>query len=176
MGFGRPLSSYDPGRASYLLGEFAPALACLAESANRPVDDWTADGEVAAARRATTIAAGTLPEGTVAAQRTTIAGTSNGAAAVRFTANWYCTTELEPAWDLAPTGWKVRVRGDAPLDVALPFSVAPEDLGSYTPAYTANRPVNAIPYVCAASPGILATTDLPPITPAGPRPIVGAAR
>ena len=37
------------------------------------------------------------------------------------------------------------------------------------PAYTANRPVNAIPYVCAAAPGILATADLPPITPAGPR-------
>ena len=39
---------------------------------------------------------------------------------------------------------------------------------SFTPAFTANRPVNAIPYVCAAPPGILSTTDLPPITPAGP--------
>jgi len=28
--------------------------------------------------------------------------------------------------------------------------------------------VNAIPYVCAAPPGILTTTDLPIITPAGP--------
>ena len=68
----------------------------------------------------------------------------------------------------APTGWRVRVRGDAPFDVEISFPVPLDDLGSFTPALTANRPVNAIPYVCAAAPGILATTDLPPITPAGP--------
>ena len=73
----------------------------------------------------------------------------------------------EPAWELRPTGWRVRIDGDAPFDVALPFPVAVEELGAFTPAYTANRPVNAVPYVCAAAAGILATTDLPPITPAG---------
>jgi 4-hydroxy-tetrahydrodipicolinate reductase len=88
---------------------------------------------------------------------------------VRFTASWYCTPDVEPAWDLRPTGWRVRVRGDAPLDVELPFPIPLEDLGAYTPAYTANRPVNAIPYVCAAPPGILTTEDLPVITPAGPK-------
>ena len=75
---------------------------------------------------------------------------------------------MDPAWDLRPTGWRVHVRGDAPFDVDLAFPVPLDDLGSITPAYTANRPVNAIPYVCAARPGILTTTDLPPITPAGP--------
>ena len=49
-------------------------------------------------------------------------------------------------------------------------------LASFTPAYTANRPVNAIPYVVAARPGILSTTDLPPITPAGPRGYEGDQR
>jgi len=33
-----------------------------------------------------------------------------------------------------------------------------------------NRPVNAIPCVCAAPPGILSITDLPPILPCGPDP------
>jgi hypothetical protein len=28
--------------------------------------------------------------------------------------------------------------------------------------------VNAVPYVCAAAPGILGSADLPPVTPAGP--------
>ena len=41
-------------------------------------------------------------------------------------------------------------------------------MGATTPGYTANRPVNAVPYVCAAAPGILSTSDLPPIIPAGP--------
>ncbi len=60
------------------------------------------------------------------------------------------------------------MRGDAPLDVDLTFPVPLDDLASFTPAYTANRPVNAIPYVCAAPAGILSTVDLPPITTAGP--------
>jgi 4-hydroxy-tetrahydrodipicolinate reductase len=75
---------------------------------------------------------------------------------------------VEPAWDLGPTGWRVRVRGDAALDVTIGFPIPVEELGAFTPALTANRPVNAIPYVCAAPPGMLSTADLPPITPAGP--------
>ena len=169
MGFGRPIDGFDTSRASYLLAEFGPPLALLADAAGRPTDDWTCAGEVAAARHDTALAAGDLPAGTVAAQRTTIVGSSAGEPVVKFTASWYCTPDVEPAWDLRPTGWRVQVRGDAPFDVELPFPIPLEELGAHTPAYTANRPVNAIPYVCAAPPGILTTTDLPHITPAGPR-------
>ncbi len=70
-------------------------------------------------------------------------------------------------WDLRPTDWHLRMHGDAPLDVQLDFPVELDDLASVTPAYTANGPVNAVPFVCAAAPGILSTTDLVPITPAG---------
>jgi 2,4-diaminopentanoate dehydrogenase len=169
MGFGRPLESFDARRSSYLLGEFGPPLGALMDAAGNPVDEWQCVGEVAAARDATSIVAGDIDAGSVAAQRTTITGRRGGADVVRFTASWYCTADLDPAWDLLPTGWRVRVRGEAPLDVQLEFPIALEDLGSFTPAYTANRPVNSIPYVCAAPPGILATADLPPIVPAGPR-------
>ena len=51
MGFGRPLDSYNPaGRAEHLLGEFGPPLGELMEAAGVPVDEWTSEGEVAAAR------------------------------------------------------------------------------------------------------------------------------
>jgi 4-hydroxy-tetrahydrodipicolinate reductase len=166
MGFGKPLASYNPKRAEYLRREFGPALGDLAAAAGRPVDGWESRGEVAATRHDTSIVAGEVAAGTIGAQRTTIVGTSGGAEVVRFSANWYCTDDLDPAWDLRATGWRVRVRGDAPLDVELAFPIPLDDLGSFTPAYTANRPVNAIPYVCAAPPGILATADLPPFLPA----------
>jgi 4-hydroxy-tetrahydrodipicolinate reductase len=169
MGFGKPIDSFDPSRSSFLLGEFGPPLGVVAQAAGRPIDEWTCSGEVAAARRTTSILAGEIIEGTVAAQRTVITGISGGAEVVRFTPTWYCTAELEPAWDLRPTGWRVRVHGDAPLDVELGFPIALDDLASFTPGYTANRPVNAIPFVCAAAPGILSTADLPPITPASLR-------
>jgi 4-hydroxy-tetrahydrodipicolinate reductase len=169
MGFGKPLDSYHAGRAQYLLGAFGPALGALADAAGRPVDAWNVAGEVAAARTDTKIVAGKLPAGTIAAQRTTITGTSDGDEVVRFRANWYCTADVEPAWELRPTGWRLQLRGDAPFDVDLPFPIPLEDLGAHTPAYTGIRPVNAIPYVCAAAPGIVDTRDLPPIVPAGPR-------
>jgi len=44
-----------------------------------------------------------------------------------------------------------------------------DELASFVPAFNANGPVNAIPYVCAAPPGILTTEDLPHILPRGPR-------
>lgn len=168
MGFGRPPEAFNPNRSSHLLAAFSPSLELLAAAADRPIESWTCHGEVAAATRDVTLAAGELAAGTVGAQRTVLTGSSGGSVAVKFTANWYCTTDLDPAWELGATGWRVQVHGDAPMDVALPFPIPLDDLGAYTPGYTANPPVNAIPYVYAAAPGILATTDLPPITPAGP--------
>jgi 4-hydroxy-tetrahydrodipicolinate reductase len=168
MGFGRPLDRYSPRRAEYLLGEFGPALGELAVAAGWQVDDWRAEGSVAAARVDTTIVAGTIKAGTVGAQRNMLVGSSGGRDVVRFTCNWYCTEDLDPAWELGETGWRVRVDGDAPFDVRLPFPVPVEDLNDFTPAYTANRPVNAIPYVVAARPGIVSARELPPILPTGP--------
>ena len=170
MGFGRPIDSFDPRRANYLLGEFQPSLAALANAAGLAIDDWVCRGEVAAAREDTKILAGEIQAGTIAGQRTVIVGRHAGADAVQFIATWFCTTDLEPTWELRATGWRVRVDGEAPFDVDMAFPIRLEDLAAFTPAYTANRPVNAIPYVCEAAPGILGTQDLPPITPAGPRP------
>ncbi len=168
MGFSKSPSDFDQMRSTRLLAEFGPSLGVLAEAAARPVDTWSCTGEVAVASRAITIAAGEIPAGTVAAQRTSITGLSGGSEAVRFTANWFCTQELDPAWDLLPTGWRVSVRGDAPLELEIEFPVELDDFGAVMPGLTGNRPVNAIPYVCAAPPGVLTTADLPPITPAGP--------
>ncbi len=39
-------------------------------------------------------------------------------------------------------------------------------MGETTPGYTANRAVNAVPYVCTARPGIRTTVDLPQVIPA----------
>jgi len=49
------------------------------------------------------------------------------------------------------------------------FPVPLDELASFVPAFNANGPVNAIPYVGAAPPGILTTEDLPHIVPRGPR-------
>jgi 4-hydroxy-tetrahydrodipicolinate reductase len=168
MGYGADPAAFDPRRYSHLLASFSPSLRTLARAAGRDVDDWTCDGEVAVAGHDVTIAAGTIPAGRVAAQRTRVVGSTAGEDVVSFVATWYCTDDLDPAWDLGATGWRVHVRGDAPMTADLPFPVPAEQLGELTPGYTANPPVNAVPYVVEAAPGILRGVDLPPMVPGGP--------
>ena len=163
MGFGRPPAAFDEGRLSHGRTSFGPSLRLVADALGLPLDDIEASGEVALASRTVEIAAGTLEAGTVAAQRMTVAGMRDGRPLLRFRAHWYCTTELDPAWDLSATGWRVTVEGDAPLDVDLRFAVPIERMGDVSPGYTAHRAVNAVPVVCAAPPGIRTTVDLPQV-------------
>jgi hypothetical protein len=163
MGFGRAPAAFDEGRLSHGRTSFGPSLRLVAETLGLPLDDIEASGEVALAARTVEIAAGTLEAGTVAAQRLTVAGMRDGRPLLRFRAHWYCTTELDPAWDLSATGWRVTVEGDAPLDVDLRFSVPIERMGDVSPGYTAHRAVNAVPVVCGAAPGIRTSVDLPQV-------------
>ncbi len=153
--------------ASYLHNEFVPSLSMLADAAGLTVEGSSARGEVAAARQDTSIVAGTIKAGTVAAQRFIIAVHSGGEEMVRLDQYAYVTKDMEPAWDIRKVGWRVRMNGDAPFDADLAFPVPPDKIGEFVPAYNANLPVNAIPYVCAAAPGILAPEDLPPSSPVG---------
>jgi 4-hydroxy-tetrahydrodipicolinate reductase len=165
MGYGRDLSTFDPRRYTFGVTSFGPSLHLVADTLGIPLDDVTADGEVATAKHDVTIAAGTIPAGTVAAQRMTVSGIRDGQVRLRFRATWYCTTDLEPAWDVRATGWHIAVDGDAPLDIDMRFDVPLERMGETSPAYTANRAVNAVGVVCEAPPGIQTTVDLPVITP-----------
>jgi 4-hydroxy-tetrahydrodipicolinate reductase len=164
LGFGKPLSSFAPDhRKDHLLGEYQPPLAVLADIAGLAIDEWAVEGEAAGAREDLQIVAGEIKAGTAAAQRVVIIGRAAGADRIRFTQYVFVATDVEPDWDIQPTGWRVRVHGDAPFDVKMAFPVPIEELASVVPAFNANGPVNAIPYVCAAPPGILTTEDLPHI-------------
>jgi len=167
MGFRADPASFDPNRSAHLLASFSPSLRTIGRAAGREIDDWSSHGEVAVAARDVRIAAGEIPAGTVAAQRTRVVGSADGTEVVSFIATWYCSRELDADWDLGATGWRVSVLGDAPLTADLPFPVPTEQLGEYTPGYTANGPVNAIPYVVEAAPGILRASALPPMVPGG---------
>ena len=167
MGFGHPAHEFPPERFAYGAYSFGPSMRLVAEAVGLPIDSVTSTGEVAVTPEKLTIAAGTLDAGTVAGQRLIVTGTHAGRPLMTFTATWYCTEDLEPAWTVPGwDGWKIHVEGDAPLDVDIRFAIPPERMGEMTPGYTANRPVNAIPSVCAAPPGIRTTVDLPQIIPA----------
>ncbi len=165
MGFGTDPAAFDRRRFGHGAVAFGPSLGALADAVSLPLDGVESTGEVATARRTVEIAAGVIEAGTVAAQRMIVSGMRNGEPLLRFRATWYCAADLEPAWDLRETGWHVLLQGDLPLEVDLRFPVPAEEWGATSPGVTAHRAVNAIPYVCAAPPGVRTTAELPQIIP-----------
>ncbi len=164
MGFGRDPSTFDPrGVELHGAAAFGGSLGVVADALGLPLDEVVASGEVAVARHAVEIAAGRIEAGTIGAERMNVTGMRQGRALLRFSANWYLTTDVEPNWDLRETGWHLLVEGDVPLDVHIRFPVPPDEWAATSPGVTAHRPVNAIPSVCAAEPGIRTIVDLPPI-------------
>ena len=166
MGFGRAPDSFDPrGVEQHGGASFAGSLSTVADALSLPLDDVVARGQVAVARHEVEVAAGPILAGTIAAQRLEVTGIHRGRPLLTFCANWYLTAEVEPAWQLRETGWRILVEGDTPLDVGIYFPVPPDAWAATSPGLTAHRPVNAVPYVCAARPGIVTSLELPQIIP-----------
>jgi len=163
MGFGQDPSAFDPGRWAHGAVAFGPSLRLVGEALGMPLESVESAGEFATAVRDVEIAAGTVPAGSVAAQRMTVIGRRNGEELISFSATWYCTTEIDAAWDLREGGWRVTVDGDCPLEIDIRLAIPLERMAETTPGYTANRAVNAVPVVCEAAPGIRTSIDLPQV-------------
>jgi hypothetical protein len=165
MGFGGDPAAFDARRFGHLAHAFGPSLSVLADAIGLPIDAIESSGEVAVAAHDVEIAAGTVEAGSVAAQRPIVTALRDGEPLMRFRANWYVTTDLEPAWDLRETGWRVQALGDTPIDLEIRFPVDPAHYAEVSPAFTAHPAVNAVATVCAAAPGIRTTFDLPKVIP-----------
>lgn len=164
MGFNQaPNQAACDARAQYLKAGFGASLEIVADALGLSLDSIEAVGEVACARRDTKIAAGVIEAGKVAAQRTTVTGMRNGKPLCSFSANWFCSLDIEADWNLRSNGWSIRVDGDTPLDLSIGFPVPIERWAETSPGLTAHRAVNAVPYVCDAAPGIRTSIELPQI-------------
>lgn len=94
--------------------------------------------------------------------RLTVSGLRDGQPVLTFRATWYCTPDLDPAWDTRVSGWHLTVDGDAPLDIDIRFPVPLDQMASVFPAYTANRGERG-PVRVRRAPGVHTTADLPQI-------------
>ena len=165
MGFGGDPGKFSARRFGHIADSFGPSLSALADAIGLPIDAIEPGGAVAVATRDVEIAAGTVEAGTVAAQRPIATCLRDGKPLLRFQANWYVTRDLEPAWDLRETGWRVQVLGDTPLNVEITFPVEPERYPQVSPGLTAHPAVNAVPVVCDAAPGLRTTSELARVIP-----------
>jgi len=167
MGFGRqPGNKFDPNLLAHISHGFEQSVNLVAKALNVPVDGFEVLGETASAKERFLLPGGTpIEKGTIAAQRICVSGMRKGKAIIRYRLNWYCTTSVDQDWDLRRSGWRLLIEGETPIDINVTFPVGRDQVSSSMAAITAYRVINAVPYVCAAAPGIRTTADLPNIVP-----------
>jgi 4-hydroxy-tetrahydrodipicolinate reductase len=167
MRFGRqPGGEFDPQLLAHISHGFEQSVNVIAKGLGLTLDGLDVFGETANARDRFLLPGGTpIEKGRVAAQRITVSGMLNGKPIIRYRLNWYCCTDVDKDWDLRRSGWRVLIDGETPIDVNVTFPVAKGEVPRAMAAITAYRVINAVPYVCAAEPGICTTTDLPNIIP-----------
>lgn len=161
LDFGKDPASLDPHAPVGTAMSSPPSLSMTAAALGLPLDEITTGRSYALATERTTIAAGTIEAGTVAAMRMEITGLRNGKPLIRRRSTWYVTRDIDQDWDLRDTGLHYLIEGDLPLDVMVKFPVSDEEYPKISPGMTAHPVVNAVPYVCAAAPGIRHTDELP---------------
>jgi 4-hydroxy-tetrahydrodipicolinate reductase len=167
MRFGRqPGEKFDPHILAHIAHGFVQSVGTIAKGLGLTLDGMDISGETANAAARFLLPGGTpIEKGTVAAQRITVAGMLCGKPVIRYRINWYCCTNVDENWDLRPSGWRLLIEGETPVEANITFPVAGEKLSPAMAAITAYRVINAVPYICAAKPGICTMLDLPNIAP-----------
>ncbi|MEU1980630.1 dihydrodipicolinate reductase [Nocardia sp. NPDC019395] len=114
---------------------------------------------------------GTIDPGQVAAQRFHWEAVVGEEVVVRIGVNWLMGQQnLDPPWDLGAAGerFEIEIEGDPGTFVTIKGWQSepgdPPDRKNPGIAATAAHCVNAIPYVCAAEPGIRTSVELPMVT------------
>ena len=110
-----------------------------------------------------------------AAQRFRWQGTVDGDPVITAAVNWLMGEEhLDPPWDFGPEGQRFEIAFDADPPLSVTFhGIHPATLDEGIErnagiVATAMHCVNAVPYVCAADPGIKTYLDLPLIAGRAP--------
>lgn len=112
------------------------------------------------------VAAGVIEAGTVGAVRFETIGVVDGRDAIVIEHVNRMADDVAPDWPTSSRDGTYRVvfEGDPGLTCELQMG-RPEDFSDQGMIATAMRVVNAIPYVCAAPPGLVTSADLPPTLP-----------
>jgi len=148
---------------------FRQSLCMVADELGFDLDDQLrTTHEMAVATAPIDSPIGPIQPGTVAAQRFRWEATVDGTPVVTAAVNWLMGQEhLDPPWTFGPGGerFEVEVTGDPSCLTTFkklhPETVAAGLVRNPGVVATAMHCVNAIPYVCAARPGLCTYLDLP---------------
>lgn len=161
--FGARPEEVDPNEPIGTAVSTPPTLRMMAEALGLRIDEIVSKRDFALTNSAVELQAGTVPAGTIGAVRMEITGFCEGKPVVTRRTIWHVTKDIDADWDLRDDGIHYLVEGDVPLDVMIRISASAEQLADVQGSITANPVVNAVPYACAAAPGIRETSELPTV-------------
>lgn len=157
MGFGKTKDEFAAHVERYsfwLTGLFRENIQLIADCLGVELDEITATTEQAYAESDLAPAAGAVLTGTVAGQHWEWAGMRNGKKLIVHETIWRVHASVAPQW---PTGdHSVVIEGQPRMKIELGSRWINDGLLA-----TGMHAVNAIPYVCDASPGVKTLLDLP---------------
>jgi len=175
VGFGRPIDDPDlPAMAAHGTAVFAEAVRLVADALGVELDDVRCDAEFAQTTADLDLGSWTIPAGCVAGVAASWKGLIGETVVVELNVRWRKGTTLRPDWQIAQDGWVIRIDGLPTVTANIGF-LPPPDFEAETMAdfmrlghvMTAMPPINAIPAVVAAAPGIATYTDLAMVLPRG---------
>ena len=170
MMFGKtPEQAASSGMADLLGHGFCQSIDMIADAMGWALDpEKHVIHETAVATAPIDTPVGVLEPGTVAAQRFRWQGTVDGDPVITAAVNWLMGEEhLDPPWDFGREGQRFEIAFDADPPLSVTFhGIHPATLDEGIErnagiVATAMHCVNAVPYVCAADPGIKTYLDLP---------------
>lgn len=164
LGFGKTprerVTHLDPETQRYGLGYFE-TLDMIAAMLGTELDSKEAFVEPAVLTRDLDLGWVNYAAGTAGGQRRTYRGYRGGRPVIELAICWTMSDDaLDPQWT-DPKGFSVVIEGEPRVDATIRFGNPGEDVMTVLMDSTAVAAVNAIPFLCAAQPGVISPIDLP---------------
>ncbi len=155
-------------------GVFGEAVRMVADALGIELDEVRCDAEYAQTTEDLDLGSWTIPAGGVAGVSASWKGIVSGVTRVEINVRWRKGQTLEPDWKIEQDGWVIEVAGRPTVTMKVGFLPPPDFEATTLEEFmvlghimTATPPINAIPAVVAAAPGIVTYNDLPLILPRG---------
>lgn len=169
VGFGQPIDHPElqqmAAKGTAIFGE---AVHLVADALGVELDEVRCVAEFAQTTADLEMASWTIPAGHVAGTYISWQGVVGEKILIDLNVRWRKGQTLEPDWKIEQDGWVIQVDGQPTVTTKVGFLPPPyfqaetlEDFMALGHIMTAMPPINAIPAVVAAAPGIATYNDLP---------------
>ena len=169
VGFGQPIDHPElqqmAAKGTAIFGE---AVHLVADALGVELDEVRCVAEFAQTTADLEMASWTIPAGHVAGTYISWQGVVGDKILIDLNVRWRKGQTLEPDWKIEQDGWVIQVDGQPTVTTKVGFLPPPyfqaetlEDFMALGHIMTAMPPINAIPAVVAAAPGIATYNDLP---------------